>query len=352
MSIIKFENVKISGIACKVPNEKLLIENCELFNTTKEAKRFSKLTGIKEKRRASYSTTTLDLCIDSAKKLIEDLNWDKSDIDLIVFVTQTPDYPVPNNAIIFQDKLGLKKETMCFDIPLGCSGYIYGLSVVYSLMELGFMKKALLAVGDTLSKQANKKDKSTYPLFGDAGSVTALEYSYKVSPSEFYLWSDGSGYDKIIVESGGYRNLINSESIIDKVDKNGNVRKKINTFMDGSAVAAFTMTEVPDQINKFLGIVKKSKDNFDFFIMHQANKFLNENIRKKIGFDVSQTLYSMELFGNTSSTTIPLTICSNNINKEGSNILMCGFGVGLSIGVASIRLESDFKQIMIDEFKE
>ena len=122
--------------------------------------------------------------------------------------------------------------------------------------------------------------------------------------------------------------------------------------MDGSAVAAFTMTEVPDQINKFLGIVKKSKDNFDFFIMHQANKFLNENIRKKIGFDVSQTLYSMELFGNTSSTTIPLTICSNNINKEGSNILMCGFGVGLSIGVASIRLESDFKQIMIDEFKE
>ena len=352
MSFIKFENVKIAGIACKVPNEKVLIEDCELFNSPKEAKRFSKFTGIKEKRRANSSTTTLDLCIDSANKLIEDLNWDKSEIDLIVFITQTPDYPIPNNAIIFQDKLGVKKESMCFDIPLGCSGYIYGLSVVYSLMELGFMKKALLAVGDTLSKQANQKDKSAYPLFGDAGSVTALEYDYKASSSEFYLWSDGSGYDKIIIESGGYRNPINAESIIDKVDEYGNIRKKINTYMDGSAVASFTMTEVPDQINKFLEIAKKSKDDFDFFIMHQANRFLNENIRKKFGFKDSKTLYSMGLFGNTSSATIPLTICSNTINKYGNNILMCGFGVGLSIGVASIKLDSDFKKIMIDEFKE
>lgn len=352
MSFIKFENVKISGIACKVPKQKFSFEESNFFKSSKDVKKFSKITGIKEKRHADNSTTTLDLCLDSANQLISELDWDKAEIDLIVFVTQTPDYPVPNNAIIFQDRLGIKKDSMCFDVPLGCSGYVYGLSIVFSLMEKGFMKKALLAVGDTLSKQANPKDKSTYPLFGDAGSVTALEYDYKSSDSEFYLWSDGSGYDKIIVESGGYRNPINSESIIDKVDLNGNIRKKVNTYMDGGAVASFTMTEVPDQIKKFFDLSNKSNDDYDYFIMHQANKFLNENIRKKIGFEERQTLYSMGSYGNTSSTTIPLTICCNQIDKSSNKLLICGFGVGLSIGIASIEINSDFKKIMIDEFKK
>ena len=351
MSFLEFENVKISGIACKVPSEKVLIENSNLFKSQKEAKKFSKITGIFEKRHVKKSETTLDLCLDCANELISKLQWNKKEIDLVIFVTQTPDYPVPNNAIIFQDKLGLKKDSMCFDVPLGCSGYVYGLSIIYSLMQKGSIKKGLLAVGDTLSKQANPKDKSTYPLFGVAGSVTAIEHDINSPKSEFYLWSNGAGYDKIIVESGGYRNPTNSDSITEKTDSNGNTRKKINTYMNGSAVASFTMTEVPDQIKVFFNFYNKSKDNYNYFVMHQANKFLNENLRKKIGFEESQTLYSLEKFGNTSSTTIPLTICANKIKKGSNKFLMCGFGVGLSIGIASIELDKNFKSIIIDEFK-
>ena len=350
MAYLNFNNVRISGISSVVPEKKVVISDLNLFDSIKESNRFSKLTGIKEKRHTDDSTTTLDLCIKAANKLLKELNWRKSEIDLVVFVTQTPDYLLPNNAIIFQDKLGLKKDSMCFDVPLGCSGYVYGLSIVYSLMENGYIKKGLLAVGDTLSKQSNPKDKSTYPLFGDAGSVTALEYEYGVSPSKFYLWSDGSGFDKIIIKSGGYRNPIDFESIIEKKDSNGNTKKDINTSMDGSSVSTFTITEVPSQINNFFKITKSSKDNYDLFIMHQANKFLNESIRKKIGFEKDQTLYSIEDFGNTSSATIPLTICSNKIGKK-NTILICGFGVGLSMGIASIKLDEDFKTILIDEFK-
>lgn len=319
-----------------------------IFESKKAAIKFAKITGVEEKRKIDSQRTVLDLCIIATEKILQKLKIKREGIDVVIFVTQTPDYGVPNNATIIQDKLGLEKGTMCFDVPLGCSGYVYGLSIMSSILESGQLKTGLLLVGDTLTKQANPMDKSTYPLFGDAGSATIIQYTNNALKSCYRLWTDGGGFDKIIIPDGGYRNRVNEKSFSIHKDENGNQRRAIDTFMDGSEVFNFTISIVPDLIKKFIAENQAERDDYDYLIMHQANKFINETVRRKLNFSEEKTLYSIEKYGNTSSTTIPLTICSNQL-KTPSHLLLAGFGVGLSIGLCSIYLGKDFQKILIDE---
>lgn len=347
MGFLKIDNVKISGIVSAVPKNVVKNRDLDLFANKQEAEKFISVTGIEEKRHAEIEECTSDLCYVAAEELIKKLNWNKEDVEVLIMVTQTPDYLAPNTSIILQDRLGLPKSCVCFDVPLGCSGYIYGLSIISQFLQKGAFKKGILLVGDTLSKQCSSLDKSTFPLFGDAGCATAVEFK-EGSEMLYNLWSDGSGFNSIIVPDGGYRNPVNENSFKQEKDSEGNIRSRINTYMNGTEVFSFGISEVPKEVKSFFAHFNLSSTDIDYSFFHQANKFMNEMIRKKIGLTKEQVPYSLDKFGNTSSATVPLTISSIGHNVTGKNVLMCGFGVGLSIGILKTYIEKDFVNILLE----
>ena len=347
MAFLQINNVKISGIVSAVPETIIKNRELDLFSGEQEAEKFISVTGIEEKRHVKGNVCTSDLCYEATEELLKKLQWDKNDIDVLVMVTQTPDYVVPNTSIILQDRLGLPKSCICFDVPLGCSGYVYGLSIVSQFLQTGGLKKGLLLVGDTLSRQCSQKDKSTYPLFGDAGTATAVEFS-EGGKMQFNLWSDGSGYNSIIVPDGGYRSPLTNESLLGVVDEEGNERSKINTYMNGTEVFSFGISAVPKEMSSFVTNFSLDVSEIDYVFFHQANKFMNEMIRKKTGFSKEQVPYSLHRFGNTSSATIPVTISTLQDEMKGKKIAMCGFGVGLSIGIMYTETDDDFINGLIE----
>ena len=211
MAFLEIKNVRIAGISACVPKE--IEENLTLplFSSEEEARKFIETTGV-ERRHISKQCLTSDLCFHAAEKIISDLGWQKNDIDALVFVTQRPDYILPATSCILQDRLGLSEECYTLDISLGCSGWVYGLSVVAGLISSGMMKKALFLCGDT-SHATSTEDKSAYPLFGEAGTVTALEFSEQKESFRFHFASDGSGYEAIIIPDGGFRNPFSEKSL-------------------------------------------------------------------------------------------------------------------------------------------
>lgn len=342
MAYFKINNVQISGVSAAVPKAVESNWDYDILSET-EKKLLIKTTGVEEKRRAPKGMTTSDLCFAAATKLIADLDWNATDIDILIFVSQSSDYYLPATAIILQDKLGLNKSSIAFDVGLGCSGFVYGLSVISSMMSAAGLKKGLLMVGDISSATCSSLDKSTYPLFGDAGTVTALEVNANAPTISFDLFSDGSGFESIIIPHGGARNLISKESFDMKELSPGITRSNLNLALDGLEVFNFSLREVPKAVKEFMIKNIQSVEDYDYFVMHQANKLMNESIRKKVGFPVEKTPYTLSKFGNTSSASIPLTIVSqlkNNISNNSKNILITGFGVGLSWGVCSLPLSN------------
>jgi 3-oxoacyl-[acyl-carrier-protein] synthase-3 len=243
---------------------------------------FLSTTGIQARRKASLEVTTSDLCYAAAEKLIEELKWDKSEIDALVFVTQTPDYILPATSPILQSKLGLSKDCYTLDISLGCSGWVYALSAIAALMQNGTIRKGLLLAGDTILKMCSPEDKSTYPLFGDAGTATALVYDPSSAGLKFNLNSDGAGYETIIIRDGGYRNQPTTESFVQQSHGEGIERSNMNLELDGMNVFSFGISKAPKSVK---GLIEKfgiDKESVDLFTFHQANMFMNESIRKKI----------------------------------------------------------------------
>lgn len=340
MAFFTVQHSAIRGISAAVPKNTESNWDYTLLSET-EKKLLIKTTGVEFRRRSIDGMTTSDLCFGAAKKLLADLQWDPSEIGILIFVSQSSDYYLPATAIILQDRLGLPKSCMAFDIGLGCSGYVYGLSVISSIMSVSGIKKALLMVGDVSSATCAYEDKSTYPLFGDAGTVTALERDSSASTMRFDLNSDGSGAEAIIIPDGGIRNLVSPRSFEKKEIAPGIVRADLNLALNGLDVFNFSIKEVPLAIESFLGKSDTTLANYDYLVMHQANKLMNETIRKKIKLEAEKVPYSIQKFGNTSSASIPLTIVSelsNEVRSKSLNLLMTGFGVGFSWGVASLTL--------------
>ncbi|HRP58688.1 MAG TPA: ketoacyl-ACP synthase III [Vicingus sp.] len=332
MAVFKINNVEMVGISACVPKYQESNWDYELLSES-EKKLLINTTGIENRRIAQNGVTTSDLCYTSALALLKKLKWNPNEIELIVFVSQSPDYYLPATSIIMQDRLGLPKTTMAFDINLGCSGYIYGLSVISSLISTTKIKKALLLAGDVSSFSINKKDKSTFPLFGDGATVTALSYSDNCAPMHFNLQSDGSGHQAIIIPDGGLRNPLNDESFVEKQIEKGIVRSRRNLKLEGMDIFNFSLREVAPNINKLIEFANEDIDSYNYFVMHQANKIMNESIRKKLKIDKEKTPYSMRKYGNTSSASIPLTIVSelkNDVEHTRKKFILSGFGVGLS----------------------
>ncbi len=336
MARFSISGVTISGIAACVPKQVVSNYDYDLLNE-KERRLLVKTIGVETRHVAPKYTTTLDYACAAAEKLFEETNCDRSEIKLEIFVTQSRDFYLPSTAVIAQDKLGLPQDCMAFDVGLGCSGYTYGLSVAASIMKSTGIKKALLLVGDVSTVTCAYNDTSTYPLFGDAGTATLLELS-KGNQWSFDLHSDGSGEEAIKIPHGGMRHLLTEESLIERKREDGNTRSDLHLQLDGLSVFNFSITKVPKSLNSFLDEVNADRELIDFFVMHQANKLMNETIRKKVKFDPVKVPYSLSQYGNTSSASIPLTMVSELGSQLGvpRKLLLSGFGVGLSWGHALI----------------
>lgn len=336
MAFIEFKNVRIAGISAGVP--KNVVSNYTLkqgedisADYTPEA--FVETTGVKE-RRCSETLTTSDLCFAAAEKLIAELGWDKKEIEALVFVSQTADYFLPATACILQDRLGLPKECYAEDVALGCSGWVYGLSNVASLVATGSIKKALLLAGDAKKRSKMKRD----PLFGDAGTATAIEFVEGAKGFQFHFGTDGSGFDAIIAPDGGSRNQVSPESFELK-EYEGKMMHNLQTHMKGMDVFSFGISTAPKSVKKLAEHFSFNYLDADYVIFHQANMKMNNQIVKKLKLDPAKVPSCMYEFGNTSSASIPLTIVSQlkgQFENTPTKFICCGFGVGLSWGTAAI----------------
>lgn len=356
MAFLSFPNVRIAGISAGVPQNtvnNLHPDKNDAVSTEYTPEDYVSLTGVKE-RRVSKILTTSDLCLVAAERLIIDLGWDKTDIDAIIFVSQTADYILPATACILQNRLGLSKECYAADISLGCSGWVYGLSTVAALCSNGSIKKALLLVGDAKSRVKGLNN----PLFGSAATATAVEYCLGATDLKFHFGTDGSGYDAIIIPDGGCRNQFTPKSF-EWEDVDGKKINRLQSRMKGMDVFSFGITTAPKSVKRLAEHFSFDYLDYDYFVFHQANKKLNETIVKKLKLDPAKVPFGMEHFGNTSSASIPLAIVSElkeKIHNRPVKLICCGFGVGLSWGTVAIdsqnMIVSPLMEVADDYFNE
>ncbi|MBQ9174355.1 MAG: ketoacyl-ACP synthase III [Bacteroidales bacterium] len=340
MAILSFKGVGISALAGCVP--KKIIDNYQYdldIWPEDEIRKVVDKVGVFERRFADEDTCASDLCYAAAKRLIADNQIDKSEIDLLVFLSQTPDYRMPATSILLQDRLGLPMSTMAFDVSLGCSGFISALSIVYSMMQNNGFRKALLLDGETRSKVYSRKDRREAFIFGDAGVAALIERDDKFGESYFSINSDGSRGNLIMIPGGGYRNMSSVETLKEKVvDEYGNIRTDENGYMNGADVFNFVIVEVPKDIKRLMAVAGEDIQSMDYYIFHQANAFINNHIAKKLKLDRQRIPWTIQKFGNTSSVSVPLTIVSELKDKlEGPRKLMLSaFGVGMAWATAIV----------------
>ena len=335
MAFLEFRNVKMTGIAAAVPRKCSIINENSIGDARYSAEDYSESVGIYQ-RRVSDTLTTGDLCYWASERLIADLGWDKREIEAIIFTSLSPDYMQPATAGILQDRLGLTKECFAEDILLGCSGWVYGLGNAVSLVASGNMKKVLLMAGDAKFRAKHPLD----PLFGFAGTVTALEYDENAKPIRFHMGTDGSGFDALIIPDGGARNQLSVDSFkLEDVD--GKQMHRVQGRMKGMDVFSFGITTVPKSFKRFCEHFNTPLDSFDYYVLHQANKKMNDAIVKKLKLNPDRVPYSLHDFANTSSASIPLTIVTqlkDACSLGEKRIICCGFGIGLSWGTTSFVL--------------
>lgn len=333
MALLSFEGVGITAMAAAVPHT--VIDNYKYtdFFPADQVKEVVDKIGVFERRFADKDTCSSDLCFAAAEQLITDNKIDRNEIDLLVFISQTPDYRMPSTSILLQHRLGLRQSCVAFDINLGCAAFCYGLSVIYGMMQSGGIRKALLLDGETRSKVYSPKDRRSAFIFGDAGVAALIERNNTFGRSVFSLNSDGSLGDLIMIKGGGYRHPSSLETLTERVvDEYGNVRNDEQGYMRGGDVFNFVIREVPRDIKQTLNYAGLTTSDFDYYIFHQANNFINSYIAKKMKLDTSKIPSTIAKYGNTSSVSVPLTIISELKDKLVGKklLLLSAFGVGMS----------------------
>jgi 3-oxoacyl-[acyl-carrier-protein] synthase III len=350
MPFFQFNNIKITGMACAVPKNIVRPGNYNDMFGEEEVNKFMRMTGVTETRRTSKYQTASDLGYTAANRLLNHKKIDRNEIGAIIFGTHSPDYRRPASAFILHKRLGLSIETVVFDISLGCSSMVYGLQVVASMMNSSDIARALLIVGDTAGKTTYSEDRASIMLVGEASVAVLLEKTDECEPLVTLLRSDGNGYRYLIVPGGGYRNLDASHEVILCAD--GNERTLHNSFMQGTSVFTFTISDVPRAIKDFLDRTKTTVDDYDCFAFHQANLYILKQIAKKMKIPTEKMPLTLSKYGNTSGASQVITLCDafGDTGDRELRILMCGFGVGLSWGVSSVIINtSDILPIMEDD---
>lgn len=334
MGLSTLKNVRFAGMASCVPKRVLHnLEDCPP-SVRSERERVVRNIGIETRRICPEWQCFSDLAFVAAEKLLTDLKWEKSEVDALIVMTQSPDYLIPSTAIILQERLGLSNSTIAYDVNLGCSAYPFGLHLLGNMIASGSIRKALLLVGD---KCATVRD----PLFSDAGTATALEYDSNSPNMYFDLNSDGSGHKAIILPVGGHREPFSYHHGIPKKDEHGLLHWPSDLILDGPAVLSFSTQKVPVAVERTLVYANKHLDDIDYFVFHQANRMINETIRKKLRLTEDRVPSTLKEFGNTSGASLPVTITARlreSIQLKKRQLLLSGFGIGLSWGTCILEI--------------
>ena len=321
----------IKAISYYTPN--LVLTNEDLVHEFPEwtVEKVASKVGIHQRHIASANETAGDMALLAAEKLFEEHKIDRNDVDFVLLCTQSPDYFLPSTACILQNKLGLRPDIGAFDFNLGCSGFVYGLSVAKGLIAAGIAKNILLLTSETYTKYLHPKDKGNRTIFGDAASATLISTTGFAEIGDFVLGTDGSGYEQLIVKSGASRTPQALNDI--QFDDNNNPMSSDHLFMNGPDIFTFTIERVPTMVRGLLEKSGLTKDDIHLFIPHQANLYILEFLRKKMKIDKERYFINLANFGNTVSSTIPIALCeARKENKLHGNVLLAGFGVGLSWG--------------------
>ena len=311
---------KIKQVEYYLPERILTNEELEKAYPDWSAAKLEKKIGIKQRHIAGPDETSLDLATNAAKKILK--KEDKDLIDFVLFCTQSPDYLLPTSACLLQSRLGLKTNIGALDFNLGCSGYVYGLALAKGLINSGVCKNILLVTGETYSKFIAEDDISNRSIFGDAGTATIVAYSEEDQLGEFIFGTDGIGAENLIVNGLSARNSY----ILKDVDRP-------TLYMNGPEIFNFTIETIPPLIQQVLSKNKLQLSGIDYFILHQANKYILEFLISEIGLDISKCHIDMINYGNTVSNTIPIALkdaFEQRKIQEGDKVLLAGFGVGYS----------------------
>ncbi|MBI5425340.1 MAG: ketoacyl-ACP synthase III [Opitutae bacterium] len=321
----------IEKIACHLPKTVLSNTDLALLYPDWTAEKIFEKTGIRERRVVSEGECASDLAHAAAVQLLSE---GADQADCLLFCTQTPDYLLPTTACVLQYRLGLPTSCAALDFNLGCSGYVYGLSLANALLASGAAEKVLFLTADTYSRLVHPLDKSTRTIFGDAGTATLLTRDSKTRLHSFVLGSDGRGAEQLIVRTGGARHARAAQPTT-SVDDSGNVRDPSCLFMDGPEIFNFTIKAVPKLVQSVLAKAKLTLGEIDLVVFHQANAFMLEHLRRKLGIPSEKFVINLEYCGNTVSSTIPLALAEAlqaGRLRPGMKVLLAGFGVGYSWG--------------------
>ncbi|MQP67554.1 beta-ketoacyl-ACP synthase 3 [Niveispirillum sp. SYP-B3756] len=320
MAQARIQGIALRGIVSALPAHIQDVSDLARRFGAEQAERIASATGIYRRHIARPDQCLSDLALPAARELLGGLGWAADSIDLLIVVTQTPDHPLPATACLLQNALGLGRHCAAFDMGLGCSGYIYGLWNAASLLAGMGRGRALLVAGDITSRTLDADDRSTAPLFGDAATVTALEYDPAAGSLAVDLGTDGAGAPYLIKQQGGQRSPDGPP-----------------LFMDGTQVFAFTLREVPKAITATLTATGLTMAEIDHVVLHQANEMMLKRLGQKIGASADQLVLALRERGNTSSASIPLAISDrlgNALAQQQQRLLLSGFGVGWSWGTA------------------
>lgn len=354
MSYLSIDHVKIVGLAACVPPDVEENQTLPVFADSSEAQKVIESTGIVRKRVVRPGTTASDLTFQAIKRLLEKLEWRADSVDVLIYVCTSRDYIAPITSAILQDRLGFRTDCYCLDLPLGCSGWVYGMSNICSILSHGQLKRGLLVCAETNSLNRSPKDKTVKPLFGDAATVTALEYDERWDkPTQFSFGVDGSGYKVVWTEFGGTRNPITPESIQEKEIEPGVIRKGIDMVVNGMDVFSFAIKVPPRSLADFIAHYEVDIEKVDYVFLHQANKYIDDRIRKKLKLPEEKVPFCLQDYGNTNSASIPLTMvaCKSKELMCGEYECMgCGFGVGLAWGTMRYWVK-DLKAVIMHVYK-
>jgi 3-oxoacyl-[acyl-carrier-protein] synthase-3 len=345
MAIFTYNDISITGMSACVPARVVDNRFFSDFFSDEDVTKVVQMTGISHRRWADSSLAASDLGYNAGQTLMDAMEVKPAEVDGLIFCSVTPDYRMPATSFILQDRMGLGRSTLCFDLNMGCSGFVYALNLAYSILSSTDLKRIMLVNSHIIMNEIAKKDRATSLLFGDGATATMIEKrDGDTSAGTSYLsaHTDGAGYEFIIKPGGAYRNPTSAETLRDKVRSYGSIRNDEQASMDGPAIFDFTITEVPKDISNLMAFAGKSVDEIDHFVLHQANLFIMKHIGRKLKVPMDKIPVSLDKYGNLSSVSLPLTIVSElaeSLNGLKKTLLLSAFGVGLSWGSAVITLD-------------
>ncbi|MDR0870652.1 MAG: ketoacyl-ACP synthase III [Planctomycetaceae bacterium] len=349
-------HAEIKSIAVYLPEHYL--DNAELercFSNWTEEKIVRKL-GIQRRPIAAAGETSADMAVKAAEKFFEHTKYEPEGIGFVLFCTQSPDYLLPTSACLIHEKLGLPKSCGAMDFNLGCSGYIYGLSLAKGLIENGTVNNVLFITSETYSKYINPLDRATRPLFGDGAAatfITAVKGEEQQTAAEkigpFVFGTDGGGAELLIVPAGGCRMPKTAETAAERPDGKGSIRSKEQLDMHGPGIFSFAIDRVPPTVEELLQKSGKSKNEIGCYVFHQANKYMLDRLQELCGLEGLNYFNDVMERGNTVSSSIPIGMLdawNAEMLKPDEWTMLVGFGVGLSWGGTLVKLPPDFTAVI------